>query len=234
MKRVTRKSWSVICVGVIVTLMLLMSTICLAGGDYTWVWQNPLPKGQYPASVSAADSTHVWAVGVGGAILFYDGTALTRQSSGTTYNLFGVHALDATHVWAVGDAGTILFYNGTSWVQQGIGVTSYDLEAVWAADATHVWAVCDANGFTDATILFYNGSSWSVQYTYPSGGLVDISGYDANNVWAVDCQTHYYNGTSWQVVNAGGGPGNHDPYMVSACGPSDIWSITWWGEVLKS
>jgi len=234
-----RRGLVVLAAIITIALIFSMSAECLAGDDYTWIKQNPLPEGQYSGSVSAADSTHVWAVGAGGAILFYNGTTLGRQYSSSTYNLNGVHALDATNVWAVGEAGTILYYNGTSWSKQGIGVTAYDLEAVWATPqlapgTPYVWAVCDSNGFTNATILAYNGTSWSVQYTYPSGGLVDISGYDANNVWAVDCETHYYNGTSWQVVNPGGGPDDHDPYMVSACSANDIWSITWWGEVLKS
>ena len=228
--------------------MLLAPTVCLAGagGTYTWITQNPLPEGQGPFSVSAADSTHVWAVGAVGGILFYNGTTITRQASDPpcTYNLNGVHAVDSTHVWAVGDQGTILFYNGDSWAPQGTGTTAYDLESVWGAYNTatskyNVWAVCDANGFTDAKILFYDGTSWKVQSSpVVTGGLADITGYDTSHVWAVDEQTYYYTtpaghpeqeGT-WSLVNNG----VKKPYVISACSVSDLWSITWEGEVLKS
>ncbi|MCP4630005.1 MAG: hypothetical protein GY850_41830 [bacterium] len=55
------------------------------------------------------DATHVWAVGAGGTIFFYDGTDWTAQTSGTTDILWGVSAVDATQVWAVGTREIILF-----------------------------------------------------------------------------------------------------------------------------
>ena len=215
-----------------VAAVLLTSAVCFASSG-TWVYQNPLPRGQSPAGVSAVDSTHVWQVGANGYIAFYNGTTLTRQASGTSYNLYAVYALDSTHVWAAGEAGTILFYNGTSWAQQGIGVTAYKLQGVWAADSTHVWAVCDSNNYDNATVLFYNGSSWSVQFTYASGGILDVFGYDSSHVWAVDSKTYFYNGSNWQMVNDGSTP-HCQPYVGTAVSATEIWAVSWWGDVLKS
>ena len=93
-------------------------------GVFTWNVQHQPEGGDDLLSVSAPDESHVWAVGHGGTILFYDGISWSPQASGTTDTLWGVSAVDATHVWAVGVGGTILFYDGTSWTAQASGTTA--------------------------------------------------------------------------------------------------------------
>ena len=109
-------------------------------GVFTWNVQRQPEGGDDLRGVSALDESHVWAVGVGGTILFYDGTSWTAQAGGATDTLLGVSALNETHVWAVGDGGTILFYDGTSWTAQASGTTD-TLYGVSALDESHVWAV---------------------------------------------------------------------------------------------
>jgi hypothetical protein len=92
-------------------------------GVFTWSVQRQPEGGDDLRAVSALDETHVWSVGHGGTILFYDGTSWSPQASGTTDTLWGVSALDESHVWAVGSGGTILFYDGTSWSPQASGTT---------------------------------------------------------------------------------------------------------------
>ncbi len=79
------------------------------GGVFTWNVQHQPEGGDDLRGVSAVDETHVWAVGAGGTILFYDGTSWTAQASGTTDDLWGVSALDESHVWTVGHGEIILF-----------------------------------------------------------------------------------------------------------------------------
>ena len=136
--RVTLLASLVLCLGVF--------SSCSDNGDdapqpgvFTWSVQHQ-PEGEDDLwGVSALDETHVWAVGHGGTILFYDETFWTAQTSGTTDSLLGVSALDTSHVWAVGVGGTILFYDETFWNPQASGTTDilYDVSAL---DATHVWA----------------------------------------------------------------------------------------------
>jgi hypothetical protein len=59
--------------------------------------------------VSALDATHVWAVGHGGMIMFYDGTSWEPQESNADEILVGVSALDDSNVWSVGHREIILF-----------------------------------------------------------------------------------------------------------------------------
>ncbi|MBU1671143.1 MAG: IPT/TIG domain-containing protein [Actinobacteria bacterium] len=214
----------------VVLLVLLTATGALAGESYTWVQQNPIPGRTDVYGIDSVDATHTWAVGPGGTVFFYDGTTLTRQSSGTTYDLCDVAALDASHVWAVGEAGTIVFFNGLTWTQQVSGIVM-DLAAVSAADASHVWAVGDRDGFTGATALFFDGFSWTVQSTYEPAGVFDVSAYDANHVWAVHILTYFYDGTAWSIVNDGS---TYAPYQVSAADTANLWALDWDGTVLRS
>ncbi len=78
-------------------------------GVFTWNVQRQPEGGDDLPGVSALDESHVWAVGHGGTILFYDGSSWSPQASGTTDNLWGVSAVDESHVWAVGHGEIILF-----------------------------------------------------------------------------------------------------------------------------
>jgi hypothetical protein len=53
-------------------------------------------------------SGHAWAVGEGGLILHWDGSAWLSEPSNTRSNLRGAWESSAGDVWAVGDFGTIL------------------------------------------------------------------------------------------------------------------------------
>jgi photosystem II stability/assembly factor-like uncharacterized protein len=135
---------------IIISLFLCLGVLSSCGSDnggntpqpgvFTWNVQQQPEGGDELWGVSALDESHVWTVGHGGTILFYDGTSWTAQASGTTDFLRGVSALDESHVWTVGDGGTILFYDGTSWSPQARGTTDI-LSGVSALDESHVWAV---------------------------------------------------------------------------------------------
>jgi len=93
----------------------------------------------------------VWAVGVDGSILHYNGFTWSSFSSGTTDILFGVWASSGADVWAVGGAnGMILHYNGSSWSTVFSGTTSPNfLTGIWGSSSSDLWAVGD----TGDTIL---------------------------------------------------------------------------------
>jgi photosystem II stability/assembly factor-like uncharacterized protein len=65
--------------------------------------------------ISAVDVGHIWAVGQGGVIRFWNGSAWVSQTSGTTNDLYAVYGYDDTHAWAVGANGTRLRYDGSAW-----------------------------------------------------------------------------------------------------------------------
>jgi len=77
---------------------------------------------------------NLWAVGEGGTILYYNGSAWSTQESGTVYGLYGIWGADALNIWAVGGMGTILYSNdsGDTWTPQDSGTTVSKSEFIYA------------------------------------------------------------------------------------------------------
>ena len=93
-------------------------------------------------AVAAIGSSHCWAVGKQGAIMYTGdgGTTWNQQSSGTTEDLCAVTFLDSTTGWVVGDEGVILYTDngGATWSIQPsgafgtlLGVTFIDRDYGW-------------------------------------------------------------------------------------------------------
>jgi hypothetical protein len=76
-----------------------------------WEWQNPLPQGNDLSRVWGSSPSNVFAVGYGGTILHYDGSAWSAMSSSTKEELWGVWGSSSSNVFAVGEWGTILHYS---------------------------------------------------------------------------------------------------------------------------
>lgn len=185
-------------------------------GSGTWTSQTSNTTNDL-YGVSALDPTHVWAVGYGGAIGFYNGASWTFQYRPNQAWLYDVSALDTTHVWASGQQGTMLFYNGSSWTPQPTGLL-YDLGGVSAADPTHAWAVSYMEG-----IIFYNGASWAQQSTEKY--FNDVFAVDPTHVWAVgfNGKIFFYNGTSW-AAQVSGLPVTSELLSVSGVDPTHVWT----------
>ena len=66
-------------------------------------------------SIWGSSGNDVFAVGEGGTILHYNGSAWSPMASGTTENLKGIWGSSGSDVFAVGANGVILHYNGSAW-----------------------------------------------------------------------------------------------------------------------
>ncbi len=121
--------------------------------DATNGWQKNGLYSNYLA-IHGADATHMWAVGMTGALAFWDGNSWQNQTSGTSIALRDVWAASPNLVYAVGEKGIILKYDGKTWKPMNSGVQS-TLSSVWGNGADDVWAV-GARG----VVLHYNGKSW--------------------------------------------------------------------------
>jgi hypothetical protein len=167
-------------------------------------------------------STNLWAVGIGGKIIHYDGSAwaiTTTPVAGT--GLYGVWGSSAGNVWAVGIQGTIIHYDGTSWTKTTSPTTSA-LSSVWGTDATHVW-ITGASG----TVLSLSGSTWTaVTGLSTHDNLGELWGDSAADVYAAGLDSSTTNGVlahlsgSWSVTE------QTSFYSVGAVGgssSSDFW-----------
>jgi photosystem II stability/assembly factor-like uncharacterized protein len=66
----------------------------------------------------------VFATGMGGSILHYDGVSWKPMASGTNVNLYGVWGSSDRNVFAVGPGGTILRYSGPPAPSKAAGQSS--------------------------------------------------------------------------------------------------------------
>jgi hypothetical protein len=142
--------------------------------------------------VNSADD--VFAVGGGGTILHYDGTAWAVMESGTSFDLGGIWGSSPGDVFAVGEGGTVLHYDGRSWSPMSVPSGSPFLNGIWGSSGTDVFAVGQGG-----EIVHYDGASWIEMY---DGGfaLNAVWGSSATDVFAVGewGTVLHYDGDSWE------------------------------------
>ncbi len=101
-------------------------------------WGVHLSGSYMLGGVWGTSATDIFAIGA--AILHYDGTDWSEQTSPTVQYLDKVWGSSAADVFIVGHQGTILHFDGTSWSAQTSGTTAF-LSDVWGSSATDVFAV---------------------------------------------------------------------------------------------
>jgi hypothetical protein len=76
--------------------------------------QEQVPGAGVLYAIWGTSATNAFAVGAGGRILHFDGTAWTAMTSPTTGRLVRLWGNGPNNVWAAGDT-VVLRYNGTAW-----------------------------------------------------------------------------------------------------------------------
>jgi hypothetical protein len=99
------------------------------GGDVLALW--------------AADASHLFAVGAGGGLAFFNGKAWAALPSPTGESLRAVWGASAFDVYAVGDKGVVVHWDGGSWKLDPSG-TPYALLDVWGSSPLGFFAVGEA------------------------------------------------------------------------------------------
>ena len=89
--------------------------------------------------VWGSSASDVWAVGSGGTILRYDGSAWRSMPSGTSINLTAVSGTGPDDVWAVGESTLIMHYDGRAWRVVEMGDEDTTLLTVLALNRSEVW-----------------------------------------------------------------------------------------------
>jgi hypothetical protein len=94
--------------------------------------------------VYMVSSTDGWAVGEGGTVLHYDGSAWTSVDISTTDRLRDVFMLDANHGYMLGWVGTsggsdLFHWDGSSWTLVYHNPTTYAFQRVDAITDNDVW-----------------------------------------------------------------------------------------------
>ena len=177
-------------------------------------------------SITAADSTHAWAVG-GGPIYFFNGVSWETQVKSLEAEPVSVSAADPSHLWACGGDGKGIIWSsdGKNWTKQ-LETADASMSLVSAADPSHVWAV--GSNPASSTIYFFNGSSWASQYSGPFHAQ-DIFALDAKHVWAVAedkserSSVYFFDGASWSKQYEA--PAGRFLFGISAADPDHAWAV---------
>jgi Big-like domain-containing protein len=122
----------------------------------------------------------VWAVGIGGDMLHWNGSTWTL-SNPQTNALFGIWGYASNQIWAAGNSGTILRYNGASWSVLTTPSASAFMRRVWGTSNADIYVV----GLSGA-LWRVNGSTVSTLSSGTATGLLGIWGYGTGTspVWA--------------------------------------------------
>jgi hypothetical protein len=150
----------------------------------------------------------VYAVGLDGSVVRYDGNAWSSLDSGTEEDLWGVFGFASDDLWIVGgDASTedpvILHYDGSSF-------SAYELpEEENRRRASSIFKVWGIDGFIAAVgerglILELRDGEWRSVSTDTSEAFVSLWGTSAENIVAagsnVSGQIAHYDGDEWRVT----------------------------------
>lgn len=145
-----------------------------------------------------SSSRDVFAVGLAGTILHYDGTAWLPQKSGIDYALIAVWGSSDRDVFAVGENGTILHYGGEAWSPMDSG-TRFGLWGVWGNSDNDVFAFGDAG-----LLLHYDGKTWSPVDSSTTNLLVTGWGSSNKDIFVVGWggTIVHYDGRAWSRMKS--------------------------------
>ncbi len=80
----------------------LAGSLVPAAAGAQWQWQNPLPQGNWLAGAWGTGPTSVYAVGHGGTVLHYNGSAWSILRQNTADYLWDIWGTGPTDIWVVG------------------------------------------------------------------------------------------------------------------------------------
>jgi hypothetical protein len=138
-------------------------------------------------------ATDVFAVGLNGAIVHYDGASWSPMTSGTPNDLTGIWGNGGSDVFVVGYPSVVLHYDGSLWsTVASIPDTEYGgLACVWGTSPSDVFAA-GYEGGQNGVILHYDGTAWLVQWT--AGVSLGVS--EIRGVWGIASTNDFVVGES--------------------------------------
>ncbi len=157
-----------------------------------------------PAPVPGMDklfgfaSDDIWAVGVLGSVMHYDGVAWVPVHD-ATFGLAALHGSAPDDVWFGGNGSTLLHWDGAQF-EETVVVGSSGFSAIAAVAADDVWA-SDGVG-----LMHFDGATW----TRPAGstpvGVTTLFAASSTDIWAGgrNGSAHHFDGATWQFMQVGG------------------------------
>jgi hypothetical protein len=189
-----------------------------------WCWCAPGPPSDILTDVWGAASDDVFAVGLDGLVLRFDGTRWIVDHP-VPVGINGVHGSGPDNVWLAGPSGWTARFDGSAW-QAAVIDAKYNLNAVWVAPDGVVRVAGNAplppgvpgeSSNIEAVVLRHPraGGDWTVEASFEQRGFASfygLSGSSAADIWAVGNNipsgaatsaigfVSHFDGSSWSGV----------------------------------
>lgn len=144
-------------------------------------------------------SDDLWAVGLPGTILHFDGASWTTTCLSEPVSLAAVWRAGPRDAWATGGQA-IYRFDGASWARASLAATvNGTFGSVWGSSANDVWIIAED------VAVHWNGQAFTTttladmrSLGFPFGAFREVWGSAANDVWlAADRGTLHWDGTTW-------------------------------------
>ncbi len=171
---------------------------------------NPLTLGsatslsKHLVGVYGFGASNVYAVGQGGLILHWDGSAWKPMTTNTSETLYNVWGTSATNVYAAGTNGTLLHFDGNfgtpanpvpnpTWTRVTVppGYSNFYFWGLWGTGPNDVYL----SGQT-GDILHFNGTKWFVHKTNQTNRLYSLWGTTTTALFGVGINRTIIRGTN--------------------------------------
>jgi hypothetical protein len=162
----------------------------------------------------------IWAVGINGLMVHFDGSTWSLQPAPTTRNLFAVWGRAANDMYAVGNTGAVVHFDGVRWRELTTSATGQNLRGVWGDNRGTLVAA----GW-DGTVI--RGAAG------PADWVTEISSPTLVTAWGAGDGTVYAGGGGGALlkrsVGTGWGPSGLPPsqtiYGIHGSGPQNIVAV---------
>jgi hypothetical protein len=142
-------------------------------------------------AVWQANASNVFAVGLNGTVLYYNGTTWSQLLNASGYRARGVTGSSPTDVWIVADSGITGHYNGSTFSNVATP-SAANLKGAFEISPTNIYAVGGGGG---VSIMFQsNGTTWT-NIAAPHG-VVDT----LRAVWASDASHIFVVGDAGRIM----------------------------------
>ncbi len=184
-----------------------------------------LPSGAYVSAATVAGAADVWAGGMGGLLLRWDGTRWTEVAPASErHDLPSVWARTAEDIWVVGTRGLVRRWDGQRWSLTRVDPALSFLGA-WGPSADNVWlpGLLTRALYAYPALFHWDGSA--VREVTPPGNMrvSQVWGTGSDDIWMLGSTVYHWDGKAWSERPL---PYPGDPYRASGIwgsGPKDVW-----------
>ena len=146
--------------------------------QFGWVSVDPGVASVELRAIWGADANHIFAVGMLGTILTWDGLEWTKMTvPPATSHLYGVWGRSATDVYAVGDFATVLHYDGTTWTAMATGLPTVNYFRAITGDAANLYIagteMANPPSVTAGIVARFNNNQWTMPLTPGTVATID-------------------------------------------------------------